>query len=72
MAQALALAFRPRYANGHAVRTMLGLHSALFQCLLVVLMQSASGGNPQDRLGALTVVELNSPRVAPLHRLFKS
>ncbi|WAN70128.1 MULTISPECIES: hypothetical protein [Moorena] len=27
---------------------------------------------PQDRNGALTVVELNSPRVAPLHRLFKS
>ncbi|NEP24412.1 MAG: hypothetical protein F6K49_21230 [Moorea sp. SIO3I6] len=26
----------------------------------------AHGGNPQDRLGALTVVELNSPRVAPL------
>ncbi|WP_287358906.1 hypothetical protein [Moorena sp. SIO3B2] len=24
MAQALALAFRPRYANGHAVRTTLG------------------------------------------------
>ncbi|NEP52179.1 MAG: hypothetical protein F6K65_26640 [Moorea sp. SIO3C2] len=23
---------------------------------------------PQDSLGALTVVELNSPRVAPLHR----
>ncbi|WAN69826.1 hypothetical protein BJP36_37675 [Moorena producens JHB] len=23
---------------------------------------------PQDHLGALTVVELNSPRVAPLHR----
>ncbi|NEP50188.1 MAG: hypothetical protein F6K65_15790 [Moorea sp. SIO3C2] len=25
-------------------------------------------GNPQDRLGALSVGELNSPRVAPLHR----
>ncbi|WP_287248227.1 MULTISPECIES: hypothetical protein [unclassified Moorena] len=22
----------PRYANGHAVRTTLGLHSALFEC----------------------------------------
>ncbi|NEO13807.1 MULTISPECIES: hypothetical protein [unclassified Moorena] len=31
-------------------------------------MQSASGGLPQDRNGVLTVVELNSPRVAPLHR----
>ncbi|WAN69775.1 hypothetical protein BJP36_37415 [Moorena producens JHB] len=28
----------------------------------------AHGGNPQDRLGALSVGELNSPRVAPLHR----
>ncbi|WAN69761.1 hypothetical protein BJP36_37325 [Moorena producens JHB] len=33
-----------------------------------VLDAIASGGNPQDRNGALTVVELNSPRVAPLHR----
>ncbi|AOX01622.1 hypothetical protein BJP34_21210 [Moorena producens PAL-8-15-08-1] len=33
------------------------------------LMQSASGGNPQDRNGAFSVGELNSPRVAPLHRL---
>ncbi|NEQ09407.1 MULTISPECIES: hypothetical protein [unclassified Moorena] len=41
MAQALALAFRPRYANGHAVRTTLGGNSALFQCLLV-LFQSYS------------------------------
>ncbi|NEO66364.1 MAG: hypothetical protein F6J98_40675 [Moorea sp. SIO4G2] len=31
-------------------------------------MQSASGGNPQDRNGAFSVGELNSPRVAPLHR----
>ncbi|NEO22678.1 hypothetical protein [Moorena sp. SIO4A5] len=62
----------PRYANGHAVRTTLGGNSALFQCLLVVLMQSASGGNPQDRNGAFSVGELNSPRVAPLHRLFQS
>ncbi|WAN69920.1 hypothetical protein BJP36_38165 [Moorena producens JHB] len=26
----------------------------------------ASGGNPQDRNGAFSVGELNSPRVAPL------
>ncbi|NEP31301.1 MULTISPECIES: hypothetical protein [unclassified Moorena] len=32
----------------------------------------AHGGNPQDRNGAFSVGELNSPRVAPLHRLFKS
>ncbi|EGJ32937.1 MULTISPECIES: hypothetical protein [Moorena] len=37
--------------------------------LLRFLMQSASGGNPQDRNGALDLGELNSPRVAPLHRL---
>ncbi|WP_287297281.1 hypothetical protein, partial [Moorena sp. SIO2C4] len=30
----------------------------------------ASGGNPQDRNGAFSVGELNSPRVAPLHRFF--
>ncbi|NEP52696.1 MAG: hypothetical protein F6K65_29395 [Moorea sp. SIO3C2] len=34
------------------------------QCLDAV----AHGGDPQDRLGALSVGELNSPRVAPLHR----
>ncbi|NEO36519.1 MAG: hypothetical protein F6J90_09360 [Moorea sp. SIOASIH] len=28
----------------------------------------AHGGNPQDRNGAFSVGELNSPRVAPLHR----
>ncbi|NEQ81828.1 MAG: hypothetical protein F6K26_16720 [Moorea sp. SIO2I5] len=28
----------------------------------------ASGGDPQDRNGAFSVGELNSPRVAPLHR----
>ncbi|NEQ85787.1 MAG: hypothetical protein F6K26_38495 [Moorea sp. SIO2I5] len=33
-----------------------------------VLDAVAHGGNPQDRLGALSVGELNSPRVAPLHR----
>ncbi|NEQ12853.1 hypothetical protein [Moorena sp. SIO2C4] len=38
--------------------------SGLSTCLDAI----ASGGFPQDRLGALTVVELNSPRVAPLHR----
>ncbi|WAN69636.1 hypothetical protein BJP36_36700 [Moorena producens JHB] len=32
----------------------------------------ASGGNPQDRNGAFSVGELNSPRVAPLHPLLKS
>ncbi len=34
------------------------------QCLDAV----AHGGNPQDRNGAFSVGELNSPRVAPLHR----
>ncbi|WAN70209.1 hypothetical protein BJP36_39840 [Moorena producens JHB] len=33
-----------------------------------VLDAIASGGNPQDRNGAFSVGELNSPRVAPLHR----
>ncbi|NEP66438.1 MAG: hypothetical protein F6K02_13760 [Moorea sp. SIO3A5] len=36
---------------------------------LALLDAVAHGGNPQDRLGALSVGELNSPRVAPLHRL---
>ncbi|NEP68589.1 MAG: hypothetical protein F6K02_25460 [Moorea sp. SIO3A5] len=36
---------------------------------LALLDAIASGGNPQDRLGALDLGELNSPRVAPLHRL---
>ncbi|AOY81042.1 hypothetical protein BJP36_15155 [Moorena producens JHB] len=38
---------------------------------LALLDAIASGGNPQDRLGALSVGELNSPRVAPLHRLLR-
>ncbi|WAN69616.1 hypothetical protein BJP36_36595 [Moorena producens JHB] len=33
-----------------------------------VLDAVAPGGNPQDRNGAFSVGELNSPRVAPLHR----
>ncbi|NEP37068.1 MULTISPECIES: hypothetical protein [Moorena] len=41
----------------------------MFTCCLDAV---AHGGNSQDRNGAFTVVELNSPRVAPLHRLFKS
>ncbi|WP_293065922.1 MULTISPECIES: hypothetical protein [unclassified Moorena] len=45
MAQALAtLREWPRCAND-----ALGGNSALFQCLLVVLMQSASGGNHGSR-----------------------
>ncbi|NEN95489.1 MAG: hypothetical protein F6K50_08110 [Moorea sp. SIO3I7] len=31
----------------------------------------AHGGNPQDRNGAFSVGELNSPRVAPLHRYLR-
>ncbi|NEP47324.1 MAG: hypothetical protein F6K65_00090 [Moorea sp. SIO3C2] len=42
----------------------------------MVIIQSlyaiASGGFPQDRNGAFSVGELNSPRVAPLHRLEKT
>ncbi|NEQ13758.1 MAG: hypothetical protein F6K44_07700, partial [Moorea sp. SIO3E2] len=33
---------------------------------LALLDAIASGGNPQDRNGAFSVGELNSPRVAPL------
>ncbi|EGJ32251.1 hypothetical protein LYNGBM3L_27180 [Moorena producens 3L] len=36
---------------------------------LALLDAVAHGGNPQDRNGAFSVGELNSPRVAPLHRL---
>ncbi|NEO35803.1 MAG: hypothetical protein F6J90_05480 [Moorea sp. SIOASIH] len=41
----------------------------------MVIIQSldavAHGGFPQDRNGAFSVGELNSPRVAPLHRFEK-
>ncbi|NEO68656.1 hypothetical protein [Moorena sp. SIO3H5] len=33
--------------------------------IFIVLIQNASGGFPQDRNGAFSVGELNSPRVAP-------
>ncbi|AOY83718.2 hypothetical protein BJP36_31180 [Moorena producens JHB] len=38
---------------------------------LALLDAVAHGGNPQDRNGAFSVGELNSPRVAPLHRLLR-
>ena len=36
--------------------------------IFIVLMQRGHGGFPHDRNGAFSVGELNSPRVAPLHR----
>ena len=69
-----AIAFL-NFEGNHSTWMKWGSNAKLKRLIAIpFLMQSLMGETPktalpsQDRLGALSVGELNSPRVAPLHR----